>query len=64
MHEFHQKYIQGKYNAKLLFTETDSLLCEMKTYVYVYEDFYGDKDLFHFSDYPEDSNFLILSITN
>ena len=54
MYEFHYKYINPKYGdkAKLLFTDTDSLMYEIKT-----EDFYknisGDvKDRFDTSDYP------------
>ena len=54
MYEFHYKYIKPKYGdkAKLLFTDTDSLMYEIKT-----EDFYKDisgdvKDRFDTSDYP------------
>ena len=36
-----------------MFTDTDSL---------VYENFYENKNLFDFSDYQEDSHFMILSI--
>ena len=43
MYEFHYKYIKSKYNAKLLFTDTDSLIYEI-------EDFYSDKNLFDFTD--------------
>ena len=57
MYEYHYKYIKTKYNAKLLFTDTDSLVYEIKTED-VYEDFYEDKNLFDFSDYPRDSNFF------
>ena len=39
MYEFHYKYIKKKYNAKLFFTDTESLV-------------YGDKNLFDFNDYP------------
>ena len=49
--EFHYKYIGSKFDAKLLFTDTDSLVYEIKTKD-VYEDFYQDKNLFNFSDYP------------
>ena len=42
MYEFHYKYIKTKFNAKLLFAYTDSLVYEIET-DYVYEDFYEDK---------------------
>ena len=55
MYDFHYNYIKPKYgnNAKLLFTDTDSLFYEIQT-----EDFYKDisgdvKDRFDTSDYPE-----------
>ena len=54
MYEFHYNYIKKKNGgkAKLLFTDTDSLMYEIKT-----EDFYKDtsgdvKDRFDTSDYP------------
>ena len=40
-----------------MFTDTDSLVYEIKTED-VYEDFYQDKNLFDFSDYPLDSKFF------
>ena len=41
----------------MLFTDTNSLLYEiLKNDVYV--DFYEDKDLFDFSDYPQDLKFF------
>ena len=46
---FHYKYVKNKFNAKLLFTDTDSLVYEIKTED-VYEDFYQDKNLYDFSD--------------
>ena len=57
MYEFHCKYVINKFDAKLLFTDTDSLVYEIKTED-VYEDFYQDKSLFDFSDYPLDSKFF------
>ena len=51
MYEFHYKYIGRKFDAKWLFTDTDRLVYEIKTKD-VYEDFYEDKNLFDFSDYP------------
>ena len=54
MYDYHYNYIKPKYGdeAKLLFTDTDSLMYEIKT-----EDFYKDisedvKDIFDTSDYP------------
>ena len=55
VYEFHYKYIKSKFDAKMLFT--DSLVYEIKTED-VYEDFYKDKNLFDFSDYPLDSTFF------
>ena len=57
MYEFHYKYIKSKFDAKLLFTDADSLVYEIKTED-VYEDFYQDKNLFDFSDYPLNSKFF------
>ena len=57
MYEFHYEYIKNKYDAKLLFTDTDSLVYENKTED-VCEDFYLDKDLFDFSDYPVNLKFF------
>ena len=54
MYDFHYSYIKKKYgdNAKLLFTDTDSLMYEIKTEDF-YEDINGDvKDRFDTSDYP------------
>ena len=51
------KYIKRKYDAKSLFTDTDSLVYEMKTDD-VHEDFYEDKNVFNFSDSPQDLKFF------
>ena len=57
MYETHYKYIKSKFHAKLLFTDTDSLIFEIKT-KYAYEDFSRDKIFFDFSDYLLDSKFF------
>ena len=54
MYGFHYK---NKFDAKLSFTDTDSLVYEIKTGD-VYEDFYLDKDLLDFSDYTSGSTKL------
>ena len=59
MYDFHYSYIKRIYDAKLLFTDTDSLVYETKTNE-VYEDFCKDKDLFDFSDFSQDSKFFDL----
>ena len=40
-----------------MFADADSLVYETETED-VYQDFYKDKDLFDFSDYPQDSKFF------
>ena len=44
-HEFHYKHTETKYDnsAKLLFTDTDSLVYEIETDVY--KDFYENKNV-------------------
>ena len=59
IYEFHYKYIKSKFDAKLLFNDTDSLVYEVKTEG-VYEDFYKNKDFFYFCDYPWNSKFFDL----
>ena len=61
MYEFHYKYIKSKYNANLLFTDTNSLVYEIETED-VFENFYKNKNLFDFIDYPQDSKYFDLSI--
>ena len=66
MYKFHYDYIENKYDnkSKLLFTDTDSLMYEIKTGD-VYEDFSSDKEMFDFSNnstkskYYDDSNKLV-----
>ena len=50
-------YIKIKFCANLLFKDIEDLVYEIKTDD-VNEDFYEDKNLLHFSDYPQDSNFF------
>ena len=56
MYDFHYNYTKEKYGslAKLLFTDTDSLMYEIHA-VDPYKDFYQDKDLFDNSDYSTES---------
>ena len=58
MYKFYYEYIQYKFSTRLLFTDTDSLVYEIKK-VDIYEDFYQDKDLFHFSEYSSNSELLV-----
>ena len=52
MYEFDYNYIKKEYgnNLRLLFTDTDSLMYEIKTRD-VYEDFSKDKEMLDFSNY-------------
>jgi hypothetical protein len=52
MYDFHYNYIKKKYGdkSKLLFTDTDGLMYEIKADD-VYEDFFKDKKMFDNSDY-------------
>ena len=56
MCKFHYDYIQNKYgnNWRLLFTNTDSLMYEIKTED-VYEDFSNNKEMSDFSNYSHKS---------
>ena len=51
MYEFHYDYIKDKFDkkSKLLFTDTDGLMNEIKTEI-VYEDFSSKKEMFDFSN--------------
>ena len=52
MYEFHYRYTKNKNdnNYRLLFTDTDSLMYEIK-WEDVHEDFNEHKETFHFSNY-------------
>ena len=56
MYDFHYNFIKKNFNAELLFTDTDSLVSEIKS-ENVYEEFFKWKDLFDFSNYSKDSIF-------
>lgn len=55
-YDFHYNYMKKKYGsrAKLGFTDTDSLCCEI-TAKDIYADFCADKHKFDNSDYPKES---------
>ena len=58
MYEFDYDYIKNKYDnkSKLLFTDTESLIYEIKTED-VYEDFSSDIEMFDFSNYSAKSKY-------
>ena len=56
MYKFHYDYVKNKFDAKWLFTNTDSLVYEIKRED-VYEVPYSDKHLFDFSNYPACSKY-------
>ena len=58
MYNFHYNFIFKKFNAELLFTDTDSLIYEIES-ENIYEEFFKWKDLFDFSNYSKDSKFLM-----
>ena len=51
MYKFHYEYVKNMFDAKFLFTDTDSLVYETKRED-VYKVYYSDKHLFDFSNYP------------
>ena len=55
-YKFHYDYVCNKYDAKLLFTGTDSLVYEIKSED-VYEECFNDRDLFDFNEYPINSKY-------
>ena len=54
MYQFHYNYVLKTFDAKLLFTDTDSLVYEIKS-GNVYDQCLKDKHLFDFSGYPKNS---------
>ena len=57
MYDFCHNFIKENFNAELLFTDKDSLICEIKS-ENVYEKFFKWKNLFDFSNYSKDSKFF------
>ena len=49
----HYNYFKENYDATLLFSDTDSLVYEIKGVDDIYEKIYADKNLFDFSNYSE-----------
>ena len=58
MYQFHYDYIKNKYgsNSRLLFTDTDILMYEIKTEA-VYKDFSNNKEMFDFSNFLSKSKY-------
>jgi hypothetical protein len=57
MYSFHYNFIRRKFkDAKLLFTDTDSLMYDIKTEDF-FEDIAGDLDLFDTSNYPREHKY-------
>ena len=53
MYDFHYNFTKKNFDAELLFTNTDSLTCEIKLED-VYEEFFKHKHLLDFSNYSKD----------
>ena len=62
IYNFHYQYFKNKFNARLLFTDTDSLVYEIRGKNDMYEKIYSDRDLLDFSDYLKNSKFY--DVTN
>ena len=62
MYDFHYRYFKNKYDARLFFTDTDSLVYGIKEVDDIYEKIYSDKDFIDFSDYLKNSK--IYDVTN
>ena len=52
MYDFHYNFLTKIFDAELLFTETDSLVYEIKSED-VYEEFFKHKHLFDFNNFPK-----------
>ena len=56
MHDFHYNFIKKRFDAKLLFTNTNSLTYEMKSED-IYDEFFKHKYWFDFNNFSNDSKF-------
>ena len=54
MYQFHYDYVLKNFDARLLYTDTDSLVYEIKG-GNVYDQCFKNKELFDFSGYSKDS---------
>ena len=61
MYQFPYDYVLKTFNARLLFTDTDSLVYEIRG-GNVYEQCFKDRGLFDFSGYSKDSVYLMIVI--
>ena len=63
MYDFYYTFIKKNFDAKLLFTDSDSLTYKIKSED-VYEDFYNDKHLLDLSNYAKMHSMKILMVKN
>ena len=63
MYDCHCNYVKKKYGckSKWLFTDTNCFVYESAA-TYVHEDFYMNKDMFDFSEYPDNSRIYDVKI--
>ena len=57
MYDFHYKFIKKHFDAEFLFTDTDSLMYQIKSED-VHEKFFKHNHLLYFSNYPKDLKFF------
>ena len=57
IYDWHYNYFVKKFDCSLLFTDTDSVVYEIRGVDDIYEKIYEDKYLFDFSDYSKESKF-------
>ena len=53
MYDWHHNYFVKKFNCSLLFTDTDSLVYEIRSNDSAYDEVFKDKELFDFSGYEK-----------